>query len=350
MSLVLQLTPAILRAGVGAVADAAGRVRSYAAAMTDSPGYDSVARAAATLDGVAHRTPVVTSRLLDDIVGARLFLKCENLQRGGAFKFRGAYTAVSRLPAERRRAGVLAYSSGNHAQGLSLAAQLHRVPATIVMPHDAPPPKVAATQGYGATVVRYDRYSQDRVEVAHEIAGRSGASIIPPFDHPDVIAGQGTVIAELLADVEGLDVVLVPLGGGGLLSGSLLSAGALSPTTEVFGVEPAAGDDVRQSLRAGHIVEIPTPRTIADGAQTTRVGDRTFPIIRDHVTDILTADDDALRHAMGLLATRAKLVVEPTGALGLAAAIGHRGRFAGARIGVVLSGGNVDPAMFATAG
>ncbi|GAA2054142.1 threo-3-hydroxy-L-aspartate ammonia-lyase [Williamsia deligens] len=318
--------------------------------MDRAPSYDSVAAAAATLDGVAHRTPVVTSRLLDEIVGARLFLKCENLQRAGAFKFRGAYTAVSRLPAERRRAGVLAYSSGNHAQGLSLAAQLHDVPATIVMPHDAPPPKVAATQAYGATVVRYDRYSQDRVAVAAEIAERTGASIIPPFDHPDVIAGQGTAVAELLIDVDDLDVLLVPLGGGGLLSGSLLSVGALSPSTEVFGVEPAAGDDALQSLRAGHIVEIPTPRTIADGAQTTRLGDRTFPIIREHVTDILTADDDALRHAMGLLATRAKLVVEPTGALSLAAAIGHRDRFAGARVGVVVSGGNVDTALFATAG
>lgn len=314
-----------------------------------APTYDSVAAAAETLDGIAHRTPMVTSRLLDETVGARLFFKCENLQRAGAFKFRGAYTAVSRLPADRRRAGVLAYSSGNHAQGLSLAARLHDVPATIVMPHDAPAPKVAATQAYGATIVRYDRYTQDRVAVASEIAERSGASIIPPFDHPDIIAGQGTAVAELLTDVDDLDVLLVPLGGGGLLSGSLLSAAALSPTTEVFGVEPAAGDDVLQSLRAGHIVEIPTPRTIADGAQTTRVGDRTFPIIREHVTDVLTADDDALRHAMGLLATRAKLVVEPTGALGLAAAIGHRDRFAGTRVGIVLSGGNVDTAVFATA-
>ncbi|MGZ8178704.1 threo-3-hydroxy-L-aspartate ammonia-lyase [Williamsia sp. SKLECPSW1] len=317
--------------------------------MTADPSYDSVAAASRTLDGVAHRTPVITSRLLDEAVGARLFFKCENLQRTGAFKFRGAYTAVSRLSPDRRRAGVLAYSSGNHAQALTLAARLHDVPATIVMPDDAPAAKVAATRGYGATIVSYHRYSQDRVAVAAEIADRTGASVVPPFDHPDVIAGQGTAVAELLADVEGLDVLLVPLGGGGLLSGSLLSRNALSPSTEVFGVEPAAGDDVLQSLRSGHIVEIATPRTIADGAQTTRVGERTFPIIREHVTDVLTADDDALRHVMGLLATRAKLVVEPTGALGLAAAIGHRDRFAGARVGIVLSGGNVDPALFATA-
>lgn len=318
--------------------------------MCAAPDYDSVAAAAAALDGVAHRTPVVTSRLLDEIVGAELFLKCENLQRAGAFKFRGAYTAVSRLPADRRRTGVLAFSSGNHAQGVALAARLHDVPATIVMPHDAPAAKVAATTAYGATIVGYDRYQQDRTAVAAEIADRTGAAIIPPFDHPDVIAGQGTVVTELLADVPDLDALLVPLGGGGLLSGALLSVGALSPRTAVFGVEPAAGDDVLQSLRAGHIVEIATPRTIADGAQTTRVGDHTFPIIRDHVTDILTADDDALRHAMGLLTTRAKLVVEPTGALGLAAAIGHRERFAGARVGIVISGGNVDPAIFATLG
>lgn len=315
--------------------------------MPELPTFAEVRAAAARLDGVAHRTPVLTSRTLDEQLGARVFLKAENLQRIGAFKFRGAYNALAGLPEGEP---VVAFSSGNHAQAVALAARLLGRPATIVMPTDSPKAKAAATRGYGAEIVEYDRYTGDRGEIAADIAARTGAHVIPPFDHPDIIAGQGTAAMELLEDVPGqaLDFLFVPCGGGGLLSGSLLAAGELAPDCRVIGVEPAAGDDVLQSVARGERVAIEVPRTIADGAQTTLVGERTFPIIRDRVAEMTTATDEQLVEQMRFLAERLKIVVEPTGCLGLAAA---RAKFAaggnGARIGVILSGGNVDLGRFA---
>lgn len=312
------------------------------------PTFADVEAAAGLLEGVAHRTPVLRSRRLDAVAGCEVHLKAEHLQRVGAFKFRGAFTALSRFSAEQRRTGVVAYSSGNHAQAVALAARELGMPATIVMPHDAPELKVAATQGYGARVVRYDRWTEDREEIGRRIGEETGAAVVPPYDHPDVIAGQGTAVKELLEEVPGLDVVVTPLGGGGLLAGSLLSAAALAPRAQVWGVEPEAGDDGRRSLAAGTIVHIDTPRTIADGAQTQHLGTLTFPLIREHVTGIVTAADDQLVDAMRLMAATLKQVVEPTGVLALAAVLSgavpvepHH------RVGVVLSGGNVDLARFA---
>lgn len=315
---------------------------------TSLPTYADVEAAAATLEGVAHRTPVLTSRRLDERVGARVLLKAEHLQRVGAFKFRGAYTALSALEPARRTAGVVAYSSGNHAQAVALAARELGIPATIVMPHDAPALKVAATQGYGARVVRYDRYTEDREQLGREIAAESGAAVIPPYDHPHVIAGQGTAVKELIEDAGPLDVVVTPLGGGGLLSGSTLAARALCPGARVYGVEPEAGDDARRSLDEGRIVHIDTPVTIADGAQTQHLGELTFPILRDGVEAVVTATDKELVAAMRLVGSTLKQVVEPTGVLGLAAVLsGAVPVRAGERVGVVLTGGNVDLARFA---
>ncbi|ANY04984.1 threo-3-hydroxy-L-aspartate ammonia-lyase [Pseudonocardia sp. HH130630-07] len=318
----------------------------------DLPTPDDVAAAAAAvLDGTAHRTPVLTSRLTDAELGARVLVKAENLQRTGSFKFRGAFHTLSRLGPRERRAGVVAFSSGNHAQAVALAAQLLDVPATIVMPTDAPASKRAATRGYGAEVVDYDRYTEDRRAIATGLAERRGLTLVPPYDHPHVIAGQGTAVHELLGDHGPLDVLFVCLGGGGLLSGSLLAVQGLSPGTAVYGVEPEAGDDGRRSLRAGRIVTIDQPRTIADGAATTALGDRTFPIVARHVTDVVTVPDSALVETMAEFASRYKVLVEPTGALamaGLRAAVAaDPQRFAGARIGVTISGGNVDLDRFA---
>lgn len=306
-----------------------------------------VDQAAARLDGVAHRTPVVTSRLLDERLGASVFLKCENLQRMGAFKFRGAYNALAQLTPEQRAAGVVAFSSGNHAQAVALAGQLLGIPATIVMPHDAPAAKVAATRGYGAEVIGYDRHVQDRANIAGQVAEERGAVLIPPYDHPDIIAGQGTAARELLAEVGDLDAIFVPLGGGGLLAGTALAVQAAAPDCRIFGVEPAAGDDGRQSLQTGSIVRIEVPDTIADGAQTSSIGEHNFAIIRRAVTDILAVPDEALVAEMRVLATYTKLVVEPTGALGLAGLRSVAADFAGRRVGVVLSGGNLDLARYA---
>jgi threo-3-hydroxy-L-aspartate ammonia-lyase len=315
------------------------------------PTYTDVVAAAGRLDGVAHRTPVVTSRRLDEMLGAHVVLKCESFQRMGAFKFRGAYNALSRLGSARRAAGVVAYSSGNHAQAVALAASLLGMPATIVMPYDAPASKRDATRGYGGEVVEYDRYDGDPAAIAAGLAAERGSTFVPPFDHPDVIAGQGTAARELLTDVTALDAVYAPLGGGGLLSGTCLAASALAPGCAVYGVEPEAGDDGRRSLAAGQVVTIPTPRTIADGAQTTALGRITFPLLRDHVDGILTATDDELVDTMRLLFTGLKLVVEPTGCLALAAlrrlAVEEPDRVRGRRIGVIVSGGNVDPDRFA---
>ncbi len=311
------------------------------------PTFDDVRAAAQRLHGYAHRTPVLRSATLEQRLGAQLFFKCENFQRMGAFKFRGAFNALSRLTPEQRRAGVVAYSSGNHAQAVALSAQILGLSATLVMPHDASPAKLAATQGYGATVVGYDRYNEDAMAIARELATREGRTFIPPFDHPDVLCGQGTAAMELFEDVGELDVLLVCLGGGGLLSGSALSARALSPRCQVYGVEPEAGNDVQQSFRRGERVRIPTPRTIADGAQTPLVGELTFEIIRRHVDDILTVTDDQLVEAMCFYAERMKMVVEPTGCLTLAAAC-HAGLdLQGRRVGIVISGGNVDLPRFA---
>lgn len=311
------------------------------------PTFADVEAAARGLAGVAHRTPVVTSRTLDGMVGASVFLKCENLQRGGAFKFRGAYTALSRLSAEQRSAGVLAYSSGNHAQAVALAARELGTSATIVMPLDAPASKVAATRGYGAEIVTYDRYGVDREELAATLAAERGLALIPPYDHPDVLAGQGTATMELIEDAGPLDALFVCLGGGGLLSGAILAARALSPGVRIHGVEPEAGDDGLRSWRAGEIVHIDVPRTIADGAQTQHLGRYPFAIIREGVDEILTVPDDALVDGMRLLASRLKLVVEPTGCLALAGALARRESLAGQRVGVIVSGGNVDLDRFA---
>ena len=311
------------------------------------PTYDDVVAAAARIAGHAHRTPVLTSRTADAATGAHFAFKCENFQRMGAFKFRGAFNALSRFDERQRRAGVVAFSSGNHAQAVSLAASLLGMPAVIVMPHDAPAAKVAATQGYGGEVVVYDRYREDREAIGRKLAEERGMTLIPPYDHADIIAGQGTAVKELIEEVGELDALFVPLGGGGLLSGSALAARALSPRCRIYGVEPEAGNDGQQSFRSGRIVTIATPRTIADGAQTLHLGELTFPIIRRDVDDVVTASDAELVDAMRFFAERMKLVVEPTGALGFAAALRMASGLKGQRVGIVISGGNVDLPRYA---
>jgi len=306
------------------------------------PTYDDVAAAAARLEGHAHRTPVMTSRTIDEALGAQVFFKCENLQRMGAFKFRGAFNALSRFDAAQRRNGVVAFSSGNHAQAIALSARMLGIPATIVMPQDAPAAKMAATRGYGGKVVTYDRYTEDREQIGRDLAAQHGLTLIPPYDHPDVIAGQGTAAKELFDELGPLDAVFTPLGGGGLLSGTALATRALSPHATLYGVEPEAGNDGQQSFRSGAIVHIDTPRTIADGAQTQHLGNLTFPIIRRDVDDILTATDAELVDCMRFFATRMKIVVEPTGCLSFAAVRRMKDALQGKRVGVVISGGNVD--------
>jgi len=305
--------------------------------------YDDVAAAAARLEGVAHRTPVATSSQFDALTGAQAFFKCENLQRMGAFKFRGAYNALAQLAGDERKRGVVAFSSGNHAQAVALAGKLLGIPAVIVMPADAPAVKVAATRGYGAEVVFYDRASgQDRDQVARGIAADRGAALIPPFDHAAVIAGQGTATQELLEDVGPLDDLFVCCGGAGLLSGSAIAAHHLSPGIRVIGVEPAAGDDVARSFRTKTLQRVENPQTIADGARTQSAGAITFPLVLKHVQDVITVTDAELVEAMRFLWERMKLVVEPTGALAtagvLSGPIGVRDR----RVGIIISGGNVD--------
>jgi threo-3-hydroxy-L-aspartate ammonia-lyase len=312
------------------------------------PTAEDVHAAARTIAGRVHRTPVLTSRRLDAETGCTVLLKGEHLQRAGAFKVRGAFTALSALGPGQRAAGVLAWSSGNHAQAIALAAGELGIPATIVMPHDAPEGKVAATLGYGAEVVRYDRYTQDREAIGRALAADRGMSVVPPYDHEQVIAGQGTAVLELLQDVGPVDLLLVPLGGGGLLAGSLLAAGALAPGARVVGVEPEAGDDGRRSLEQGRVVHIDTPRTIADGAQTQHLGELTFPIIAAAVEQVVTVTDDQLVAAMRVMAGTLKQMVEPTGVLGLAALLDGAVQVRpGDRVGVVLTGGNIDPARFA---
>jgi len=309
--------------------------------------FAAVRAAAARIAGVVHRTPVVTSRTLDERAGAHVFLKCENLQRMGAFKIRGAYNALAQLTPEEHDRGVVAFSSGNHAQGVALAAKLLGIRATIVMPSDAPASKVAATRGYGADVVSYDRATEDRDAIARRIAAETGASVIPPYDHPHVAAGAGTAALELLAETGSLDAIVVTVGGGGLLAGSCLAAHGIDERIAVWGVEPEAGDDFKQSLARGERVSIPVPDTIADGARTQSPGAITFPVVQTHAAGIVTVSDDEIRAAMRFAFERMKLVIEPTGAAGLAAVLNHRLPRHYDRIGVIVTGGNVDPDKFA---
>jgi threonine dehydratase len=311
-----------------------------------SPTFDDVVAAADRLAGHAHHTPVLTSRTIDDELGAEVFFKCENFQRMGAFKFRGAFNALSCFDESQRRAGVVTFSSGNHAQAIALSARILGIPATIVMPHDAPRIKIEATRGYGGNIIFYDRYTEDREAIGKRLADEQGLTLIPPYDHPHVIAGQGTAAMELIDEVGALDHFYVCLGGGGLLSGSALSVCALSPQTKLYGVEPEAGNDGQQSFRTGSIVHIDTPQTIADGAQTQHLGQYTFEIIKRDVDDVLTVTDDELVDAMRFFASRMKMVVEPTGCLAFAAARRKGRALAGKRIGILVSGGNVDLARF----
>jgi threonine dehydratase len=304
--------------------------------------YADIEAAARRIEGVAHRTPVATSRQFDDRTGCEAFFKCENFQRMGAFKFRGAYNALSKLgPAERGR-GVVAFSSGNHAQAVALAGKLLGVPATIVMPADAPAVKVAATRGYGAEVVLYDRAEGNREQVAARIAAERGSLLVPPFNHPDIIAGAGTTAKELIEDVGPLDDLFVCCGGAGLLSGCAVAAGHLSPGIRVIGVEPEGGDDAARSFRAKSLQRVENPQTIADGARTQSMGSITFPLVLRHVHDIITVSDAQIVEALGFLWERMKLVVEPTGALATAGVLHAPFEVRGRRIGIILSGGNAD--------
>ena len=324
-------------------------ISSPVSASLRIPTFADVRKAQERISGAAHKTPVLTSRTADARTGATLFFKAENLQRAGAFKFRGAYNAIAALDATSRKNGVVAFSSGNHAQALAYAAKLLGVSATIIMPKDAPDIKVAATRGYGAEIVSYDRYTEDREEISRRIASERGAALIPPYDHPDVIAGQGTAALELIEEVGEIDLLVVPLGGGGLLAGSALSAKALSPACSVVGVEPEAGNDGQQSLLKGEVVHIPVPKSIADGALTTHVGYHNFPILQDKVESIVTVSDAQLVETVRFFAERMKIVVEPTGCLAAAAVLHGAIACAGKRVGIVLSGGNVDPKVLGRA-
>ncbi len=306
------------------------------------PTYDDVAAAAHRLKGMAHRTPVLRSSTADERLGAQLFFKCENLQRTGAYKFRGAFNTLAQFTDEQRERGVLAFSAGNHAQAIALSARLLDIPAAIVMPEDAPASKMAATRDYGAQVFTYNRYTEDREAISRRLALERGMTLVPPFDHPHVIAGQGTAAKELFEEVPDLDYLFVCVGGGGLLAGSLLAGEALAPQCRVVGVEPAAGNDGQQSFKAGHVVQIPTPHTIADGAQTQALGQLTFPIIQRLADDMVTATDEQLVESLRVFAERMKIVVEPTGALAFAGAQHGNVDLHGARVGVLISGGNVD--------
>src|SRR5450830_2029 len=309
--------------------------------------FSDIQAAATRIAGIAHRTPVLTSRTADAATGAQLFFKCENFQRAGAFKFRGACNALARFTPAQRAAGVLTYSSGNHAQAIALAASLSGIKAAIIMPHDAPALKVAATKGYGAEVIVYDRYQENREEIGRRLAAERGMTLIPPYDHPDVICGQGTAAMELFEETGPLDLLLVCLGGGGLLAGSAISSRALSPECRVIGVEPEAGNDGQQSLRRGEVVTIAVPDTIADGAMVTHLGAHNFDVIRRNVDDIVTVSDAQLVATMKFFAERMKMMVEPTGCLGAAAAMHGAVDVAGKKLGVIISGGNVDLSRFA---
>jgi threonine dehydratase len=306
------------------------------------PTFDDVEGAARRIARVAHRTLVATSRTVDEKTGARVFFKCENLQRAGAFKFRGAYNALSRLTADERQRGVVTFSSGNHAQAIALAGQLLDIPRVIVMPSDAPAVKRVATEGYGGEVVLYDRDKEDREEIGRRLARDRGLTLIPPYDHPHIIAGQGTAARELFEDVGTLDFLFAPCGGGGLLSGTAIAARAMAPGCKVIGVEPAAGDDGGRSFRTKTLQTVTNPKTVADGARTPSLGWLTFPLVLQYVSDMTSVDDPTLLKTMFYLWERLKLVVEPTGALGAAAALEGSFPIRGTRVGIILSGGNVD--------
>jgi threonine dehydratase len=306
------------------------------------PTAADVHAAAERLRGVANRTPVSTSRTLDAMTGARVFLKCENFQRGGAFKFRGAYNAVSRLSEEERARGVLTFSSGNHAQAVALTGRLLGIPVVVVMPDDAPAAKVEGTRGYGAEVILYDPRERDRQEIAAGLQRERGMALIPPYDHADVVAGQGTAALELLEETGPLDALFVPCGGGGLLSGTALAAKSFAPGCRVIGVEPELADDATRSFRTGVLATVRNPPTVADGLRTPSLGRITFPLVRAHVSEMRTVPEQGIADAMRFLWTRAKLVVEPSGAVPLAALLAAAGEFRGQRVGVILSGGNVD--------
>lgn len=316
--------------------------------MNDVISFTDILSACDRLRDIAHLTPVATSRTLNALTGRAAFLKCENLQRGGAFKFRGAYNMISRLPDEARRRGVVAYSSGNHAQGVALAARLLDTPAVICMPSDAPAVKVEATRGYGAEIVFYDRMRDDRAALAQRIAEERGATLVPPYDHPHIMAGQGTAALELLEQVEGIDTLVVPVGGGGLISGCAVAAHGVNPAIRVIGVEPDDADDTRRSLLAGERITIPPPTTIADGLRVTTPGALTFPIVQRHVAQIVTVSDDEIREAIRFVMLRMKLVVEPSGAAGVAAALAGRLPASAQRVGIIVCGGNIDPPLLAS--
>jgi threonine dehydratase len=314
---------------------------------TSLPTFADVESAAQQIAGVAHKTPVVTSRTVNERTGAQVFFKCENLQRAGAFKFRGAYNALSRLTGDERRNGVVTFSSGNHAQAIALAGQVLGIPRVIVMPSDAPAVKVEGTRGYGGEVVLYDREREDREAIGKRLARDRGLTVIPPYDHLHIIAGQGTAARELIDEVGALDILCAPCGGGGLLSGTAIAAGAMSPGCRVIGVEPAAGDDAARSFRTKTLQTVDNPKTIADGARTPSLGSLTFPLILQHVSDVVTVDDPTLLRAMFYLWERLKLVVEPTGSLAAAAVLEGGIAPPGSRVGVILSGGNVDLSQMA---
>ena len=310
--------------------------------ITTLPTFDDVERAARRIEGIAHRTPVFTSRTVNDRTGARVFFKCETFQRGGAFKFRGAYNALAQLEPAQQRRGVVAFSSGNHAQAVALAGRILDIPRTIVMPSDSPDVKRDATLDYGADIVRYDREREDREAIGRRLADERGLAVVPPYDHPHIIAGAGTAARELLGETGPLDIVLTPCGGGGLLSGTALAAAALAPGCRVIGVEPLAGDDAGRSFRTKTLHRVSNPQTVADGARTPSLGTLTFPIVIDKVANMLAVDDPALLRAMFFLWERVKVVVEPTGALAAAAMLAGLIDVQGLRVGVILSGGNVD--------
>ncbi len=315
--------------------------------MTLAIDFDDILQAASRIDGVANRTPVLQSRTANALAGAELFFKCENFQRMGAFKFRGAYNALAQFSPEQKKLGVCAFSSGNHAQGIALSAQILGIPAAIVMPLDSPAVKMAATRGYGAEVITYDRYKEDRIAIGQKLADERGMTLIPPYDHAHVMAGQGTAALELLQEVGQLDTLIVCLGGGGLISGCSVAAKHLNPKIRVIGVEPEAGNDAQQSKAAGRIIKIDTPNTIADGAQTQFVGQLTFPIIQELVDEIVTVSDAQLIEAMRFAASRMKMVIEPTGGLAMAAAMQGAVDVKDQRVGIIVSGGNVDIAQLA---
>ena len=310
--------------------------------------FTDIQAASARLKGVAHRTPILTSRTLNAMLGCEVFMKAENFQRMGAFKFRGGYNAINSLTDAERARGVLAFSSGNHAQAVALAARIHGCKAAILMPSDAPQAKLDATRGYGAEVVTYDRYKEDRGMLAKQLSDERGAVLVPPYDYLPVMAGQGTCGLEIAEDVPNLDALIVCTGGGGFLSGCTIAAKAVQPNIQLFGAEPEAGNDVQQSLRSGNIVSIDVPKTICDGQQTQAVGEHPWEVIRTQVTDILTTPDATVVDAMRFAFERMKIVLEPSGACALAALMSNRERFERKRVAVTLSGGNIDCARFAS--